>query len=320
MGNAIKVWSLGLVTVIAICSVAFMFYVGFHLTNYRQMVRVEHHLTIEDWVGASLTTNFPGNIASQLGRADVAAESYKTAEATLREQLDSWLAFLGIFGILFGLVTPLASYLLQQHSLEDERERMGKSLEDAKGDYNKKLEVFEAQIEDMKSGSSLQIDTAISKFDKDIADLKKDAQAMVETESTKVVADTQKKMKTLWRFVSVAFDRFLVDDSNDIDAIIKDEVMAFNYIAIFVLYVDLNVMTDTASCVVTAVTQFKKDFDRMLADKKLSKAIADRFSSTSGRSTFVKKADYDRVLGSESETYDWIKKFYSVFLPQKLKI
>ena len=49
---------------------------------------------------------------------------YKQAEETLREQMNTWLTIVGFFGVLFGLIVPLASYLLQRRSLSEERERI----------------------------------------------------------------------------------------------------------------------------------------------------------------------------------------------------
>lgn len=49
---------------------------------------------------------------------------YKQAEESLREQMNTWLTIVGFFGVLFGLIVPLAGYLLQRHSLSEERERI----------------------------------------------------------------------------------------------------------------------------------------------------------------------------------------------------
>ena len=51
-------------------------------------------------------------------------ELYKQAEESFRELLNTWLTIVGFFGALFGLIVPLASYLLQRHSLSEEREQI----------------------------------------------------------------------------------------------------------------------------------------------------------------------------------------------------
>ena len=56
---------------------------------------------------------------------------YKQAEETLREQMNTWLTIVGFFGVLFGLIVPLASYLLQRRSLSEERERIMEGVEKA---------------------------------------------------------------------------------------------------------------------------------------------------------------------------------------------
>lgn len=53
---------------------------------------------------------------------------YKQAEESFRELVNTWLTVIGFFGTLFGLIVPLASYLLQRHSLSEERERIMKEM------------------------------------------------------------------------------------------------------------------------------------------------------------------------------------------------
>lgn len=56
---------------------------------------------------------------------------YKQAEETLREQMNTWLTIVGFFGVLFGLIVPLASYLLQRRSLSEERERIMEGVKES---------------------------------------------------------------------------------------------------------------------------------------------------------------------------------------------
>ena len=51
-------------------------------------------------------------------------------ESQLRAQMDSWLTFLGLFAVLFGLLAPLAGYVLQHNSLAEERARLEKNIDE----------------------------------------------------------------------------------------------------------------------------------------------------------------------------------------------
>lgn len=77
-------------------------------------------------------------------------QAYKDAEDHLREQMNAWLTILGFFGVLFGLLVPLASYMLQKQSLAEERERVTTECD-------KKIESFENRIKEIfdKAGSNL---------------------------------------------------------------------------------------------------------------------------------------------------------------------
>lgn len=77
---------------------------------------------------------------------------YKQAEETLREQMNTWLTIVGFFGVLFGLIVPLASYLLQRRSLSEERERIMDGVkESAAGAAEKAAEKASKEAADAKT-------------------------------------------------------------------------------------------------------------------------------------------------------------------------
>ena len=82
---------------------------------------------------------------------------YKQAEETLREQMNTWLTIVGFFGVLFGLIVPLASYLLQRRSLSEERERIMEGVKKEASDAAEKAaekaskEAADAKIEAKKA-------------------------------------------------------------------------------------------------------------------------------------------------------------------------
>lgn len=98
------------------------------------------------WKMTDVLTSPPGQIEVLYVDADSGLETkkdkndetqyelYKQAEESFRELLNTWLTIVGFFGALFGLIVPLASYLLQRHSLSEERERIMKDVERAAKD------------------------------------------------------------------------------------------------------------------------------------------------------------------------------------------
>lgn len=79
---------------------------------------------------------------------------YKQAEETLREQMNTWLTIVGFFGVLFGLIVPLASYLLQRRSLSEERERIMEGVkESAAGAAEKAAEKASKEAADAKTAA-----------------------------------------------------------------------------------------------------------------------------------------------------------------------
>ena len=98
------------------------------------------------WKMTDVLTSPPGQIEVLYVEADSGLETkkvkndetqyelYKQAEESFRELLNTWLTIVGFFGALLGLIVPLASYLLQRHSLSEERERIMKDVEKAAAD------------------------------------------------------------------------------------------------------------------------------------------------------------------------------------------
>ena len=66
----------------------------------------------------------------EVGSADINNVGIKDALEILRNEQTNWLAVIGCFGVIFGLVVPVGSYLLQRQSLKDEREQMKDEFKD----------------------------------------------------------------------------------------------------------------------------------------------------------------------------------------------
>lgn len=192
-----KWYAMILITMIAVASIAFMYKVGNHLTDYRAVVRVRHHVKLE-----CCTNAIPVRIASESEGA------YKQAEATLREQMDSWLAFLGIFGILFGLVTPLASYMLQQRSIEEEHSRMSTEVEKVKQECRDRCQLIEGAAKESVDSVITTVKELIDSHEKENAARLDELKAKVDSASGEVM-QAKEKVEVLAGSISAADEGYL---------------------------------------------------------------------------------------------------------------
>ena len=95
-----------------------------------------------------------------------------SAYDSLSNELSSWMAIMGIFATVFGLLIPIGSYFLQRQSLKDEREAIMRDVEKSSA------EVF------------AKIQESVDEMPEEMAE----------------------KMKPMWNFLAANFDRFLVND------------------------------------------------------------------------------------------------------------
>ena len=75
----------------------------------------------------------------EVGSADINNVGIKDALEILRNEQTNWLAVIGFFGVIFGLVVPVGSYLLQRQSLKDECEQIREELKDHRVRISRKI-------------------------------------------------------------------------------------------------------------------------------------------------------------------------------------
>ena len=97
--------------------------------------------------------------------ADINNVGIKDALEILRNEQTNWLAVIGFFGVIFGLVVPVGSYLLQRQSLKEEREIIVKNCED------KAKQKIDENIARMKDELKLVLSCLSSNFDGLLANL-----------------------------------------------------------------------------------------------------------------------------------------------------
>ena len=81
------------------------------------------------------------------GGGSASANDLFQVESHLRAQMDSWLTFLGLFAVLFGLLAPLTGYLLQHYSLVEERERLEKNIDARMGSLKDAADIAILKVE-----------------------------------------------------------------------------------------------------------------------------------------------------------------------------
>lgn len=161
------------------------------------------------WKMTDVLTSPPGQIEVLYVDADSGLETkkdkndetqyelYKQAEESFRELLNTWLTIVGFFGALFGLIVPLASYLLQRHSLSEERERIMKDVEkaakDAAEDASEDAAEAKVAAEDAAAGAAkdaAEAKNAAENATKDASDAKR-AASDAEAEAKKALDNVE---------------------------------------------------------------------------------------------------------------------------------
>lgn len=290
-----KKYVLILITVMMTLAFVALGFIIFHLCSYRSDINVKHQVEIVRRVTDynKLTESVICQIENSVAR-DSSEVAYREAEANLREHLDSWLAFLGIFGLLFGLIAPLASYLLQQRSLEGERERMEVSLTNAKKD-----------CED-------QIKEAIKQFEKDIGELKKTAKEDIKAAQEESIEDTKKKLKPVWLFLAMSMDKNLIDDKRRIEEVMKVPSASYNFIVLFILYCDVAVVLKNSKMISDVVSRFKECVNKIMENEELAKKIGD-FSKADSLKSYMTYDEYAQVLVDRPDVLLWLKGHFDKF-------
>ena len=196
-------------------------------------------------------------------------DDIKDALEILRNEQTNWLAVIGFFGVIFGLVVPAGSYLLQRQSLKDEQERI---------------------VKDCKE------------------------------EAKKVVDDALAKMKPMWGFVSSAFDYGLACSARRIR---RPQTVDYrnivNFVIAFDMCLDCLVRASLGPRVVEVVDRYRLIIDQSRTMHQAEWICAIKHLRGSGHPSdaFVTGAEYKKVLSDGSETYLWLKDFFSRIYPWK---
>jgi len=199
---------------------------------------------------------------------------------SLSNELSSWMAIMGIFATVFGLLIPIGSYLLQKQSLRDERESIMKEVVKSRDD------VF------------VKIQESVDKMPVNMAE----------------------KMKPMWNFLAANFDRFLVNDGEVLRKnSISDWHLVANFVIEFDICLDCLVRAKNAGRMLDVVAKYQKLLISIqkLYPKVWKDAVERLKDKMQPSNEFVTGREYAAVIGSDSNVYAWLKEFYGQFAPWK---
>ena len=228
------------------------------------------------------------NVSGVDNKVEEGDASVIAAYDSLSNELSSWMAIMGIFAAVFGLLIPIGSYFLQQRSLLEERGVM-------REDFKKALE-------------------------EKIGQLTKDYQLKIEKMQSDFSDDMTVRMKPMWNFLAANFDRFLVNDgARLIGNNILDWRLIANFIVEYDICLDCLVRAQNAGRLLDVVCKYQNMLTAVQQNhqKEWQYALERLKDKMQPSKEFVSGREYAAVIGSDSEVYAWLKDFYSQFAPWK---
>lgn len=202
---------------------------------------------------------------------------------SLSNELSSWMSIMGIFSVVFGLLVPIGSYLLQHKSLRDEREELKKQMDDR---VDRKITEREKEV--------------INRVEKAI----KPTWRFLGASFQHIVFGEANKM-----LQSIRSKEF--DDTGKV-------VNVVNFFISFDIYLDCMVRTGDATAVITACKEFKPYFENFRSNEKMWDNFISLYRNGLQKSDdFVSGKEFAKLIGRDNEYYKWLKKLYNEVIPWK---
>lgn len=225
---------------------------------------------------SAITMNVSG-VDNKVGGSEL---SVVAAYESLSNELSSWMAIMGIFATVFGLLLPIGSYLLQRQSLKDEKEGIMKELgETSERSRNDLLGIIDRTKAELSVGM----------FD---------------------------RMKPMWRFLASNFDRFLVDDTKKIIAGTATPIDVVNFLIGFDVYLDCLVRAGNSGMLAEAIQKYHSVVDTVRNNRDLwQKVVSILKIMIQPSPDFVKGEDFAKLVGMRQ--YEWLKTLYDEIIPWK---
>lgn len=202
---------------------------------------------------------------------------------SLSNELSSWMSIMGIFSVVFGLLVPIGSYLLQHKSLRDEREELKKEMDDR---VDRKITEREKEV--------------INRVEKAI----KPTWRFLGASFQHIVFGEANKM-----LQSIRSKEF--DDTGKVVSVV-------NFFISFDIYLDCMVRAGDATAVITACKEFKPYFENFRSNEKMWDNFISLYRNGLQKcDDFVSGSAFAKLIGKDNEWYQWLKGLYNEIIPWK---
>lgn len=250
------------------------------------------------------------NVSGVGNKVESGDQAIVAAYESLSNELSSWMAIMGLFATVFGLVIPIGSYLLQQQSLSREK----KELKDDVKDKIKELK------EEMDKSSARNRDAH---------------QKRIKETEEKISAGLIHRMQPMWNFLASNFDRFLIDDAKKIEEAVKSGTIVVagniapsddnvslsdiaNFLIGFDIYLDCLVRAENAGVIIAAIGKYQRVIDAVCDNSDIwPKVVAVLRIVIQKNPDFVSGSEFERLIGADREKYAWLKSLYDEIIPWK---
>lgn len=269
--NVITTISVGVVFVVVL---AFAWY---FMSGMLDVLKRGQGVAVGATTNVVMRATIPLNMSGAENKVEGSDASIISAYDSLSNELASWMAIMGLFAAVFGLLIPIGSYFLQQRSLKEERESLVEKM-DAK--VQEATESINKMREDLERG-------------------------------------TFQKMKPLWNFLAANFDRFLVKDGEKIRDGKAGILEVANFIIGFDIYLDCLVRAENGAMIMEAIEQYRPIIDAVKSSSAWQQIRTLLKAKIMPNPEFVKGKDFSDLIGNSPRFYGWLKSFYDEIIPWK---
>ena len=241
--------------------------------------------------------------------------SIVAAYESLSNELSSWLAIIGLFATVFGLVIPIGSYLLQRQSLNDEKEELKKKVDDKINDLKNDIRGEKQCLKDDVKDRMKDIKEEMEKIRVQNRD---DHQLLINKTKDEISLGLIQRMKPMWNFLASNFDRFLIYDVRMIMTGKVGPGDVVNFLIGFDIYLDCLVRAENAGLIIEAIYKYRPAIDAARNDSSLWQEVCCILKNKIHKSPdFVSGSEFERLIGADTQKYEWLKSLYDEIIPWK---
>lgn len=238
-------------------------------------------------VGGGVTTNVvmrsavAVNVAGVENKVEKGDMSIITAYELLSNELSSWMAIMGLFATVFGLVIPIGGYLLQQRSLKEERDRIKDDIE------------------------------VLRKVQNDVDDLK--------SRQEELQGAFKQTNKPFWAALERCFEYSVI--SNPIASRtykLQEKYKVANLLLSMELMLDGCVLVGDRELLLKKIVICKLVVEELRNDVENWSGACCAVREGGERTPLVEGIRYLELVKSDSDAYRWLKELFSEIAPEKM--